>query len=366
MHLNETQNGTNHQNTLLVVDDSLVSHVLLKQIFEPSYQILDAYSGREGLQILLTNLNKICGILLDVVMPDMNGLQVLRSIKDLGLSERFPVFLITSQTDDKTLQEAYSLGVMDVISKPVVPFVVERRINSVIELFQARERLRMVVEQQQERMSEQERRLFEYNAGMIETLATAIEFRSDESGSHVQHIRDITVHVLQSTSLGENLKKSDIDLIGMAAVTHDAGKIAIPDQILNKPGRLTREEFEIMKTHTQKGAELLSHIPQMKTHEAYRYAYDIALHHHERWDGNGYPDGLKGNEISIWAQVVSVADVYDALVSKRCYKTPYGFDTAVQMIRDNQCGVFNPTLLDNFFKVEKDLRCLYSGRAASD
>ena len=156
MHLNETQNGTNHQNTLLVVDDSLVSHVLLKQIFEPSYQILDAYSGREGLQILLTNLNKICGILLDVVMPDMNGLQVLRSIKDLGLSERFPVFLITSQTDDKTLQEAYSLGVMDVISKPVVPFVVERRINSVIELFQARERLRMVVEQQQERMSEQD------------------------------------------------------------------------------------------------------------------------------------------------------------------------------------------------------------------
>ena len=194
---------------------------------------------------------------------------------------------------------------------------------------------------------------------MVEALSTAIEFRSGESGDHVRRIRDITALMLHQTELGAGLDEETIDQIALAAVMHDVGKIAIPDAILNKPGRLTPEEFEIMKTHTVQGSLLLSKIPQMREHKAYRYAYDIALHHHERWDGRGYPDGLKGEEISVWAQIVSIADVYDALVSKRVYKDPFGFDKALEMICQGQCGVFNPALLDSFLSVEEQLRHMY-------
>ena len=194
---------------------------------------------------------------------------------------------------------------------------------------------------------------------MVEALSTAIEFRSDESGQHVRRIHDITVHVLRRTPLGAGLTEEEIGLIGMAAITHDVGKIAIPDAILNKPGRLTAEEFEIMKTHTVQGARLLSQIPQMREHAAYRYAHDIALHHHERWDGRGYPEGLSGDEISIWAQIVSLADVYDALSCKRVYKDAFSRETVLEMIRSGQCGVFNPRLLDCFFAEEPVLSRLY-------
>ena len=136
---------------------------------------------------------------------------------------------------------------------------------------------------------------------------------------------------------------------------HDVGKIAVPDAILKKAGALTAQEFDIMKTHTTRGAELLSSIPQLKAHDSYRYAVDIALHHHERWDGSGYPDGLKGNEISLWAQVVSLADVYDALMCKRVYKDAYSREQTLFMIQSGKCGAFNPGLLSCFFSVEPAL-----------
>ena len=197
------------------------------------------------------------------------------------------------------------------------------------------------------------------SVGMVESLSTAIEFRSDESGEHVRRIHDITDFLLRNTRFGDGLSENEIELSALAAIMHDVGKIAIPDAILNKPGRFTPEEFEIMKTHTVQGGRLLSKIPQMKEHESYSYAYDIALHHHERWDGRGYPDGLKGEEISVWSQVVSLADVYDALISKRCYKDAYSCDEAVRMIVDGECGVFNPKLIDSFLQVEGELRKMY-------
>ena len=147
--------------------------------------------------------------------------------------------------------------------------------------------------------------------------------------------------------------------IALAAILHDVGKIAVPDAILNKPGRLTAEEFEIMKTHTVQGAALLGRIPQLRGHRAYRYAVDIARHHHERWDGRGYPDGLRGEEISLWAQVVSLADVYDALSCKRVYKDAFPRERALEMIRDGECGVFNPELLRCFFEIEEELSRMY-------
>lgn len=345
--------------TLLIIDDDEINRGLLSLIFSPRYAIEEADDGLSGLKAVLTHPERLCAVLLDVVMPGMDGLEVLRQLSQRGLPRSLPIFLITAEASGQVMQEAYELGVMDVIQKPVVPYVVLRRVESVVELFQARKRLGKVVEAQQADLLHQAEQIIQLNQGMVETLAAAIEFRSEESGDHVRRIHDITRFLLTHTELGEGLTGEEIQQIAMASVLHDVGKIAVPDAILNKPGRLTAEEFAIMKTHTVEGERLLSSIPQFQTHSSYRYALDIARHHHERWDGRGYPDGLKGEEISLWAQVVSLADVYDALSCKRVYKGSFPRSQVLKMIRDGECGVFNPKLLDCFFEVEEQLAQLY-------
>jgi len=229
----------------------------------------------------------------------------------------------------------------------------------VVELFRARERLSNVVELQQADLLAQAKKIIELNKGMIEALAAAIEFRSEESGEHVRRIHDITRTLLLATPLGEGLSRIEIEQIALASIMHDVGKIAVPDAILNKPGRLTAEEFEVMKGHTVQGARLLEQIPQLRENGAYPYAWDIARHHHERWDGRGYPDGLKGDEITLWAQIVSLADVYDALSCKRVYKDAFPREKVNEMIRTGACGCFNPRLLACFFQVEDQLHRMY-------
>lgn len=347
------------RDVLLIVDDDVINRTILEQIFVNDYVILEAENGRSGLEQILSGPDRLCAVLLDVVMPEMDGLEVLRRLNQEGLLDRLPVFLITAEASDSVLKEAYSLGVMDVISKPVVPYVVRRRVQSVIELFQARRRLSRTVESQKERLLRQAEEIIELNQGLVEALATAIEFRSEESGDHVRRIHDITKHLLSRTELGSGLDQEEIEGIALAATLHDVGKIAVPDVILNKPGRLTVEEFEIMKTHTVQGAELLSRIPQLRCHRLYSYAVDIARHHHERWDGRGYPDGLKGDELSLWSQVVGLADVYDALSCKRVYKDAFPRRQVLEMIRGGQCGVFNPELLRYFFEIEEELSWIY-------
>lgn len=353
------------KNALLIVDDEELNRAILANIFQSDYDILEAENGRQALELIERTDRPLSAVLLDVVMPELDGIQLLRILSGRGLTESVPVFLITADPGNDTMQKAYDLGVMDVIAKPVVPFVVRRRVQSVVELFAARRLLGAEVERQRDQLLYQAQQLAEMSMGMVEALSTAIEFRSDESGEHVRRIHDITCLLLGETPLGEGLSDSEIRLIGMGAVTHDVGKISIPDAVLNKKGRLTPEEYELMKTHTTQGAQLLSRIPQMREHSAYRYAYDIALHHHERWDGRGYPDGLKGDEIPIWTQVVSLADVYDALVSERCYKKPISFDRATEMILDGECGVFNPRMLEYFRKAEPRLRELYRNKEES-
>ena len=350
------------EDTILIVDDEEVNRAILANLFSRDYAILEAEDGAAGLEAALARASSLSAVLLDVVMPRLNGIQVLRQLHAAGFTERVPVFLITADAGSATMKEAYALGVMDVILKPVVPYVIVRRVNSVVELFRARRLLGAEVERQRDQLLLQAQRLAEMSMGMVEALSTAIEFRSDESGAHVRRIRDITCHLLRSTSLGAGLSEEEIRLIGIGAITHDVGKISIPDAVLNKQGRLTPEEFVLMQSHTVKGAELLSQIPQMREHSAYCYAYDIALHHHERWDGGGYPHHLKGEQIPIWTQVVSLADVYDALVSRRCYKEAFPAETAALMILSGQCGAFNPRLLACFQQAEPMLRALYSER----
>lgn len=345
--------------TLLIVDDDEINRGILENIFAPYYMIEEAENGKEGLDRILREPSGLCAVLLDVMMPEMDGLEVLQHLKEQELLDKIPVFLITAEASDSVMKEAYRLGVMDVISKPVVPYVVLRRVQSVVELFLARKRLGDTVRLQEQELIERAEKIIELNQGMIETLSAAIEFRNGESGEHVRRIHDITKFLLTHTRLGDGLTKEEIDNIALAAVMHDVGKIAIPDAILGKPGRLTREEFEIMKTHTVQGGYLLDKIPQLRDSGVYEYAYDIALHHHERWDGRGYPDGLKGDEISIWAQIVSLADVYDALTSKRVYKDAFTREESLRMIREGECGVFNPWLLECFFEVEPEICKLY-------
>lgn len=342
--------------TILVIDDDEINRGILDNLFSAFYRVEEAENGRIGLEKIRTDPEGYCAVLLDVVMPEMDGLEVLRALQAAELLEKIPVFLITAEASDATMKEAYRLGVMDVISKPVVPYVVLRRVNSVVELFWARKRLGNVVERQQSELLVQAQKIIDLNQGMIESLAAAIEFRNGESGQHVRRIHDITKSLLSDTDLGAGLSKEQIQQIAQASIMHDVGKIAIPDAILNKPGRLTPEEFEIMKTHTTQGGFLLEKIPQLRENGVYHYAYDIARHHHERWDGRGYPDGLK---ISLGAQIVSLADVYDALSCKRVYKDAFPRERVLQMIRDGECGVFNPELLDRFFSVEEELQRMY-------
>ena len=261
-----------------------------------------------------------------------------------GKIKNIPVFLITAADSQEMLMEGYNLGAIDIITKPFMTHFLKHRINNVIELYGYQNELEDIV-------AKQVARLNQVNLSMVEMLATVIEFRDCESGEHVKRICGLTKILMKEVSdmyAEYHLPQSEIDKIVTSSVLHDVGKISIPDNILNKPGRLTKEEFEIMKEHTVKGCEILQKIPDMMDEDIYNYSYDICRHHHERWDGRGYPDGLRGDDISIWAQVVSVADVYDALTSERVYKKAFSHDVAVQMIFNGECGAFNPKVLKAF------------------
>lgn len=347
--------------SILIVDDDPVNRKILGKLFSTYYTIIEAADGHAGMEQILEKKNQICAVLLDVMMPGMNGIEVVRRLKELGLLEKIPVFLITADNSTNVMKEAYELGVMDVISKPIVSYMVIRRVRSVVELFEARKHLSSVVESQTIALLKQAQKNIQLNQGMIEALASTIEFRNEDSSGHVQRISKITRLLFEKTAFGANLNHKEINNISLAAVLHDVGKITVPDSVLTKPGRLTQEEFAVMQTHTINGVTILKNIPQLRESEIYDYACDIAHHHHERWDGKGYPDKLAGDAISPWAQVVSLADVYDALSCRQVYRSSFSRKQVLEMIRTGQCGLFNPRLLDSFFSVEDRIYELYQG-----
>ena len=258
------------------------------------------------------------------------------------------VFLL-GEAEEAELERAYALGLEDVIAAPFSATTAKMRMARAL----ARRRSGSA---DPLRIAEA---IIALDKSMIEALAAAIEFRSRESGDHVRRIHDITAHLLGETPLGRGYSAREIEEIALASILHDVGKIAVPDQVLNKPGKLSDEEFAIMRSHTVQGEALLAQIPLLQAHASSRFAMDIARHHHERWDGSGYPDGLRGDEISVWAQAVSLADVYDALINKRVYKAALPREKALAMIQNGDCGVFGPHLLKCFFAVEERLFALY-------
>ncbi|MCL1805570.1 MAG: response regulator [Clostridiales bacterium] len=337
---------------ILVVDDIELNRLILSDLFCDEYDILEAENGKDALELLYRHQSDIAIVLLDLVMPVMDGFGVLHDMQDSKIIQSIPVILITGENDDEKSLKGFELGVSDLLNKPFNSKIVYRRVVNVVELYAHKQNLEEKLAEQKEMLEKQAERLHQSNQFVIDALSTTVEFRSCESGAHIKNIRGLTRILLETVRDfypdAYPITTEEIGIIESASAMHDIGKIAIPDAILLKPGSLTSEEFEIMKTHTIRGCEMLSTLNYTQDQEYYKYCYEICRHHHERWDGRGYPDGLKGDEISIWAQATSLADVYDALTSKRVYKPAFTHDQAVNMILKGECGAFNPILLDCF------------------
>lgn len=340
---------------ILIVDDVELNRAILCELFAGDYEILEADNGKTSVELMEKYHDEIAIVLMDIVMPVMNGLEALEIMNAKGLTEKTPIFLITAESSNDAISKGFRLGVVDVILKPFNPDNICQRVNNIIELYRYRYKLEKLVQEQMNKIEKQNEQLRNFNVAMIDTLSTIVEFRDCESGQHVQRIRQLTKIMLKEMgrqSPEYRLPDKTIEDISMAAALHDIGKIAIPDYILNKPGKLTEDEFAVMKEHTLYGCDILESIDSLKQNqEQYRYHYNICRWHHEKWDGSGYPDGLIGKEIPIYAQIVSLADCYDALTSVRCYKGAFSHEESVQMIEAGKCGMFNPELLQCFFKI---------------
>lgn len=341
---------------ILIVDDEEINRAILGGVFQEEYDIIEAANGQEATLQIEKNKN-IALICLDIVMPVMNGFGVLEYMKEHDLIEKIPVMLITSETVLDSEEQAYSYGIADVMHKPFYPHIVKRRASNIIELYQNKHNMEVRLKEQEEEIRAQEKKIRENNEFMIDALSSVVEFRSLETGEHIRRIKYFTRILLKYLMMyfpKYGLTQQQVDEIARAAALHDIGKIGIPDAILLKPGKLTPEEFEIMKTHTTIGCDILKKFSEDETDHFYRYCYEICRHHHERWDGNGYPDHLAGDEIPISAQIVAVADVYDALVSPRVYKGPYANNIAYDMIMNGECGQFSPDVLECFALAKVD------------
>ena len=331
-----------YKETILIVDDSALNRMVLIEILgKENYTFLEAENGQQAVELLDCH-PEVDLLLLDITMPEIDGFGVLEAMNQYHWIEETPVIMISAEDSYTFVERAYDLGASDYITRPFDARVVCRRVSNTLMLYAKQKRLvQMVAEQVYEKEK--------VSNTMISILSHIVEFRNKESGLHVVHIRTITELLLRRLRKKTDrypLTEADISLISTASALHDIGKINIPEQILNKPGRLTKEEFEIVKTHSAVGEHMLRQIPFNQNEPLVKIAREICRWHHERWDGRGYPDGLKGDEIPISAQVVSLADVYDALTSERCYKAAFDHETALNMIVNGECGAFNPLLLE--------------------
>ena len=341
---------------ILIVDDEEINRVSLKEIFQEDYEIIEAVDGRDAIYKIQSRHNLVL-ILLDVIMPVMDGFMVLEYMQSHNLIEKIPVILITSESVGESEGKAYSYGVADVMHKPFYPYIVKRRSKNIINLYQHKEHMEQRLKEQEEEIRAQEKEIRKGNEFIIDALSSVVEFRSAETGEHTRRIKYFTrvlLRYLVNYFPKYGLTPSQVDNIARASALHDIGKVGIPDAVLLKPGRLTDEEYETMKAHTTIGCEMLEKSCRDKSSEFYRYCYEICRHHHERWDGRGYPDHLAGDDIPISAQVVSIADVYDALVSPRVYKSAFASSTAFDMIMNGECGEFSPDILECFALAKED------------
>ena len=350
------------KNTILIVEDVLINRMMLAEIFNDEYEILEAENGEEGLKLLTENFSSIVAVLLDIVMPVMDGFQVLEELNRQNLISKVPIIMITGENSVEYERRGYEYGVVDYIHKPYYAPVVKQMIKNNINLYAYKADLESLVkiqtaelQEQNKLLKEQAEKLRKTNDVMIDAMSNVVEFRNMESGQHVKRIRVFT------KALAEEIMKRfpeyeltphKIEIINQAAAMHDIGKITVPDNILLKPGRLTAEEFEVMKAHTSRGSEMIATFVHLEDEEYYNYCYDICRYHHERWDGRGYPDGLKGEEIPLSSRIVAIADTYDAMTSTRSYRTALPHEVAIDEIKKCAGSQFDPNLATKFIELE--------------
>lgn len=344
---------------VLVVDDEEINRELLLHILEEDYIVETVQDGEEAIEKMEIYSDEISACLLDLQMPKLDGFGVLEAMKCRGWNNKIAVLVISGEESLSTQNKCFEMGAIDYIRKPFEPLFVKNRVKNTVDLFSYKNHLEEKVEMQTETLKKQNRILQQQaaklrgsNERIIEILGAVVEYRNLESGEHIKRVKGFT-HILACEMMKNypeyGLNEKKIEIIVNASSLHDIGKIAIPDKILLKPGRFNEEEFEYMKTHTTKGSDIINQIEDIWDDEEYRKAsYEICRYHHERYDGGGYPDGLKEDEIPISAQLVSVADVYDALVCERVYKSAYQKDKAYQMILNGECGKFSPKLMKCF------------------
>ena len=337
---------------ILIVDDSEMNREILTEMLQDDFRILEAENGEEALKMLKQYDTGISLMLLDIVMPVMNGFEVLAAMAREHWMDDIPVIMISSEGSEDYIRRAYEMGIADYIRRPFDAKIVYQRVFNTIKLYAKQRRLISLVADQ---IYEKEKN----NRMMVGILSQIVEFRNGESGPHVLHIQTLTRLLLERLvqKTGQyGLSWSEQYMISMASALHDIGKIGIDEKILNKSGKLTKEEFDIMKTHTLIGATMLENLKMYQGEILLEVAYQICRWHHERYDGKGYPDGLVGEKIPISAQVVSLADAYDALISDRVYNKAYSHEQAVKMILNGECGAFNPVLLECLTDIQDHLK----------
>ncbi|MEI3381449.1 MAG: diguanylate cyclase [Dorea sp.] len=337
---------------ILVVDDSELNRGILIEMLKEEFDIIEAENGKEAVDKIRKYGKKLSVVLLDIVMPVMDGFEVLSVMNRNHWIEDIPVIMISSEESEGFIRKAFNFGVSDYISRPFDCDIVYQRVFNTIKLYAKQRRLMTLVSDQ---ILEKEKN----NQMMVEVLSQIVEFRNEESGLHVLHIKILTEmlleYLVQKTDKYE-LSPDECHMIATASAFHDIGKIGIDEKILNKPGKLTPEEFEQIKQHTLIGASMLDKMDRYKDEPLIKIAYQICRWHHERYDGRGYPDGLFGEEIPISAQIVSIADVYDALISERAYKKAFSHEKALEMIVNGECGTFNPLLLETLVEIQPKLK----------
>lgn len=353
---------------VLIVDDMEVNRDMLIDILETDYGVLEAENGKQALEMIEEHLNELAVILLDLVMPEMDGWEVLDVLQKKDWMKKVPVLIISGEQSLQAEKKCFNLGVSDFIRKPFDDTLVRKRVHNIAELFVYKNSLEEKVEEQTQTLKKQYQvlkfqaaKLQKSNTNVIDILGNVVESRNLESGEHVKRVKGYT-EILAKELMKEypeyGLTDKKIEIIVSASALHDIGKIAIPDNILLKPGKLTEDEYEYMKSHTTRGCEILNNVKDVWDKEYEEACYEICRHHHERYDGRGYPDRLKGDEIPISAQLVSIADVYDALVNERVYKSAYSKDQAFSMIVNGECGIFSPKLLECFRNCKKQFEDL--------
>lgn len=346
----------NTRSTVLVVDDNELNRELLIDMLDEDCNVLEACNGIEALRLVEEDPGRLNAMLLDLVMPEMDGNAVLETMRARGLTDRFPILIITGENSVEIEARCLQLGASDFIHKPFRPELVRHRLNNAMALFTYKNNLEEQVarqtqqlRQQADELRAQNAKLTKINADTIELLSNVVEARSLESGTHVKRVKKFTRCLAKQVMARfpeYGLTPELLERIEIASSMHDIGKISVPDAILLKPGKLTPEEFAEMKRHTVYGVKVLEDSRHLWSTDYYQMSVNICRHHHEKWDGRGYPDGLAGDDIPIEAQIVAVADCYDALTTERVYKKAFTPDEAFRMITGGECGAMNPKLLE--------------------